>query len=52
MMPDLGQYATVVMSAYAVGVGLIVALTALTLWQARNTRAQLKALEKDKRKNG
>jgi len=51
MMPDLGQYTTVVFAAYAIGVGLIVGLTMLSLWQARNARAQLNMLESDRKKN-
>jgi heme exporter protein D len=45
MMPDLGKYATVVLSSYAAGVVLIGVLVALTLWRGARVRAALRAVE-------
>ncbi|WP_208351967.1 heme exporter protein CcmD [Pseudaestuariivita rosea] len=46
MMPDLGRYATEVISAYVVSIVIILAIVALTLWQARKTKARLEEVEK------
>lgn len=45
MMPDLGKYAVAVLSSYAAGLVLLVALIGLSLWQARRVRAQLSRVE-------
>ncbi|AKS46534.1 heme exporter protein D [Octadecabacter temperatus] len=45
MMPDLGNYATEVMTAYALSVGLLVGLLALSLRRSRKVRAQLADVE-------
>lgn len=45
MMPELGKYAVAVLSSYAVSLGLILALVALTLWRARRVRADLEKVE-------
>ena len=52
MIPDLGKYGTVVLSAYGITIILILALTILSLRRARKTRAQLAALEARRKKNG
>lgn len=44
-MPDLGKYAGTVLSAYAAGVVLILALVAVSLWQARRMKRRLDAVE-------
>lgn len=45
MMPDLGTYAGTVLAAYGLGLGLIVGLVAVSLWQARAARVALAAAE-------
>ncbi|MBN7784022.1 heme exporter protein CcmD [Ponticoccus alexandrii] len=45
MMPELGKYAVAVLSSYAVSLGLILALVALTLRRARRVRADLEKVE-------
>jgi len=52
MIPDLGKYATAVLSAYGVAIFLILALTFISLRRAAKTRAQLAELEKRRKKNG
>jgi len=44
-LPDLGKYADAVLSAYAVSIGLLVAIVALSLWRGRRVRAQMRAVE-------
>ena len=44
-MPDLGQYATEVLSAYAVTIIPLVAIVILSVWKARRTRAKLTDVE-------
>lgn len=51
MMPELGKYAGAVLSSYAVSLGLIVALVALSVWRARRVRAELEKVE-ERVKNG
>lgn len=51
-MPDLGKYADVVLSAYLVGIVLLVVLTAQSLLRARKTRRQLAELESRRTRNG
>ncbi len=45
MIPDLGRYALFVLASYGVSLGLLAAITALTLVQARRMRARLAAFE-------
>ncbi|SFC57565.1 heme exporter protein CcmD [Tropicimonas isoalkanivorans] len=45
MMPDLGKYATEVLSAYGVTLLLILALVLLTLRQSARTRRALRQVE-------
>jgi len=45
MMPDLGAYAVAVLSAYAAAGALIVALVAISLWQAARVRRRLQGVE-------
>lgn len=45
MMPDLGKYASTVLSAYAISLTLLVAIIALSLWRARRMRRKLDAAE-------
>lgn len=45
MMPDLGKYADAVLSSYAVSIGLIVVLVALSIRRSRKLRAELAAIE-------
>jgi heme exporter protein D len=45
MMPDLGKYATAVLSAYGVSLLLLVAIVALTWLRARRVRKKLEAAE-------
>ena len=42
---DLGKYAQVVLWSYAGAIALILALIALSLWQAAKTRSALRAVE-------
>lgn len=45
MMPDLGTYATEVLTAYALTVGLLVGLIVVSLRRSRKVRAQLAEVE-------
>ncbi|WP_198662599.1 heme exporter protein CcmD [Primorskyibacter marinus] len=45
MMPDLGKYADVVLSSYAVSILLIVALVGVSIWRARRIKAELDRVE-------
>lgn len=49
MMPDLGTYAVPVLAAYAGGILALVALTAQSLWRARQTKNALHKLEESRR---
>ena len=44
-MPELGKYAGAVLGSYALGLGLIVMLVALSLWRSRRVAAELRAAE-------
>ena len=44
-MPDLGAYATEVLSAYAVTLALLGGLVGVSVWQARRARARLGEVE-------
>ena len=52
MMPDLGKYASVVLSAYAVSILLLVAIVALSLWRGRRVRAEMDSTERRARRHG
>lgn len=45
MMPDLGKYADIVMSAYFGALLLLCALIGVTIWKGRRVKAQLRAIE-------
>jgi len=45
MIPDLGEYAGVVLASYGVSLLLIAALVGWTLWQADRVKRQLQAVE-------
>jgi heme exporter protein D len=44
-MPDLGQYAFYVLSAYAVTILPLAAIVILSVWKARRTRDRLADVE-------
>ncbi|NBB99213.1 MAG: heme exporter protein CcmD [Alphaproteobacteria bacterium] len=52
MMPELGRYAVEVTSAYAVSLGLIVALALWYVARGRRVRRDLDAFEQKRGKNG
>ncbi|MDA8746738.1 heme exporter protein CcmD [Litoreibacter sp.] len=45
MIPELGKYQDTVLSAYALSLGLLAALIAVSVWRARVVKRQLKAAE-------
>lgn len=45
MIPDLGKYAAAVLGAYGVSVALLVALVAVSLWQAGRMKRALDKVE-------
>lgn len=45
MMPDLGKYAGVVLSSYAVTVLLLLAVVGLSLWRAARVKRALHEVE-------
>ncbi|MBL3553323.1 heme exporter protein CcmD [Rhodovulum sulfidophilum] len=45
MIPDLGKYAFAVLSSYAVTMGLIAVLIAVSLWRGARVRRQLAEIE-------
>lgn len=47
MMPDLGKYATEVLSAYAVTLALMLALLVVTLMRGKRARAALRRAEEE-----
>lgn len=49
MMPDLGKYAGIVLSAYAAAILLLAALVVVTLWQGARIK---RALEDAERREG
>ncbi|MEM9581042.1 MAG: heme exporter protein CcmD [Pseudomonadota bacterium] len=49
-MPELGKYADAVLSAYALSIGLLVAIVAFSVWRSRRIKAQLAEVEA--RRNG
>ncbi len=50
-MPDLGQYAVEVLSAYAVTIVPLVAIVIASIWKARRTRAKLSDVEERRGKS-
>jgi heme exporter protein D len=52
MMPELGKYAGAVLGSYAISIGLIVVLVALSLWRARRIKKELEKVEARRRENG
>ncbi|MFQ5438978.1 MAG: heme exporter protein CcmD [Paracoccaceae bacterium] len=51
MMPDLGKYATAVLSAYGATIVLLVGLALISLRRAAKTRAELRELESGRDRN-
>ncbi|WP_417818499.1 heme exporter protein CcmD [Tritonibacter scottomollicae] len=51
-MPDLGEYADTVLSAYAASLLLLALLLVVTLWRGARVRSELKSVEKRIRGNG
>lgn len=51
-MPELGKYATEVLSAYGVTLGLIAVLVGVSVLQARQMRNRLREQEKRRDTNG
>lgn len=45
MMPDLGDYAVAVLSAYAVSIALLLGIVLLSWAQSRSVRRQLEEIE-------
>ncbi|MBZ0130961.1 MAG: heme exporter protein CcmD [Rhodobacteraceae bacterium] len=52
MMPDLGKYAGEVLAAYGIGIFLLLALTVMSLRQARRARRLLDELETRRQRDG
>lgn len=59
MIPDLGKYATAVLSSYAATLVLLAGLVLVTLWQARRVKralgeaeARLNIIKAGARRNG
>lgn len=47
LMPDLGKYATEVLSAYGVSLVLMAGLVALSLWRGAKARTALRQAEQE-----
>jgi len=52
MIPDLGKYAAEVLSAYAVSLGLLIALVLASVRAARKARAALDEVEARVKRHG
>lgn len=52
MLPELGKYATEVLSAYAASLVLLALLVVLTLRRGRRARADLRAAENESARDG
>ncbi len=52
MIPDLGKYATEVLSAYGVSLLLLAGLLARTLRRGKSARAALKQIEAETKRHG
>ncbi len=49
MIPDLGKYATTVLSSYVVSIALLSLLVGWSIWRGRKARRALEAVEQRKR---
>lgn len=52
MFPDLGKYASAVLSSYAVSIALILALVVLSIIRSRRVKAQLEEVESRRKPDG
>jgi heme exporter protein D len=52
MMPDLGKYATEVLSAYAITLALMAVLLLLSVQRGRKARAALRRAEEETARHG
>jgi len=52
MTPELGKYATEVLSSYGVSIAILLALTGISLWRSRRIKAALDALEEKLKNDG
>ncbi|MBV2361264.1 heme exporter protein CcmD [Thalassococcus sp. CAU 1522] len=52
MIPDLGKYASAVLSSYAVSIVLIVALVVVSVMRARRIKRELAAIEERQKRHG
>lgn len=52
MTPDLGKYASTVLSAWTVTLVLLAGLVGLSLWRSRQVRRALEAQERKAARNG
>ena len=52
MMPDLGKYAEAVLSSYAVSLGLLIVLVALSWRRSLRIKSALQEIEKRQKKDG
>ena len=52
MMPDLGKYATAVLSSYAVSLALLAVLVLMTIMRARKVKRELDQVENRSDNNG
>ncbi|RMA43368.1 heme exporter protein CcmD [Rhodophyticola porphyridii] len=51
MMPDLGQYATEVLTAYAGSLALLIAVVVMSVWKARRVQRRLMSVEQRREKS-
>ncbi|MBF9049673.1 heme exporter protein CcmD [Roseobacter sp. HKCCD9010] len=51
MMPDLGRYATEVLSAYAGSLALLILVVVVSIWQARRVQRRLNSVEERRGKS-
>lgn len=51
MMPDLGKYASTVLTSYAVTLGLLALVIGLTLWRGARVKAALAEAEARRKGN-
>ncbi|WP_162933087.1 heme exporter protein CcmD [Roseovarius sp. EL26] len=52
MIPELGKYTVTVLSAYGVSVALLLLLIAVSVWRAKQVRAQLNRVEERIKQDG
>ncbi|WP_216364877.1 MULTISPECIES: heme exporter protein CcmD [Rhodobacterales] len=50
-MPDLGRYATEVLSAYAGSLALLILVVVVSIWQARRVQRRLNSVEERRGKS-